>query len=183
MADQKRHCQALSMEPLDADLLRMVKWDRTSASIWFRHIIELTSLYYDRVATREALESDLRRLQQLGWIDGALAGQWVVTSNGEEAVTTARHWTFEIDEVLDERQTTREEVVVGRLTAGSVAFLIRGVFIVSRNGADIWIGHIGGVGATEDSGDFTFVALLTLLGMEDRLQQGDALRMDDPRIG
>jgi hypothetical protein len=69
-------------------------------------------------------------------------------------------------------------VVVGRLAAGSVTFFQGGDFIVSRDGADIGLGHVNGVGATEDSDDFVFVALLTL-GMEDRLQQGDALRMDE----
>ena len=46
----------------------------------------MTSLYYDRVATREALESQFYRLGQLGWIDRTLEGQWVITRSGEDAV-------------------------------------------------------------------------------------------------
>jgi hypothetical protein len=85
MVNPCRHCNAPAVDPLDAELLRLVNLDRDTATIWWRNIIGLTSVYYDRVATREALESELCRLQLLGWIDRTLQGQWVITRSGEEA--------------------------------------------------------------------------------------------------
>jgi len=48
------------MEPLHADLLRLVSWEEgrlggKTESIWFRHIIKLTSMYPDRIEKREDL--------------------------------------------------------------------------------------------------------------------------------
>jgi hypothetical protein len=175
------------MEPLDADLLRMVQWDGKTESIWFRHIIELTSLYFDRIPTRKALEEELHRLHRLGWIDSTAGGQWAITGAGIEALSTARQWAFEVDEVVDEivyedrtelvETVFHEVVVVGRLTAGSVAFFLGGDFTISRNGANSGGGHVSGVGSIEGD-DFAFVALLNP-GGDAQLQPGDALDMHE----
>ena len=137
----------------------------------------MTSLYHNRIETREALDSELYRLQQLGWIDRTLEWQWVITRPGEEAVSTAMQWTVEVDEIVDEQQDdVKEVVVVGRLTSGSVAFFLHGSFTVTRQRADIGGGFVNGFGTTEDSANPRYVALLTLPDMDDRLRQGDVLR-------
>jgi len=144
-------------------------------------------LYKERLTTRQGLQGELDRLQRLGWIDRTPQGRWLITDAGREALSAVQNWVFQVHEILDQEEGAREvvvgarEVVVaGRLTAGSVAFFLGGFFMVTRHGADIGGGFVNGVGTTEDSANPRFVALLTLLGMDDRLRQGDVLRMHDP---
>ena len=132
------------------------------------------------MTTRQELQGELDRLQRLGWIDRTPQDRWLVTDAGREALSAVQNWVFQVHEILGQEEGAREVVVVGRLTAGSVAFFLDGFFIVTRHGADIGGGVVNGVGTTEDSANPRFVALLTLLGMDDRLRQGDVLRMHDP---
>jgi hypothetical protein len=150
----------------------MMTNDRDIGSIWF--------LYKERLTTRQELQGELDRLQRHGWIDRTPQDRWLITDAGREALSAVQNWVFRVHEILDQEEGGREVVVRGRLTAGSVAFFLIGFFYVTRHGADIGGGFVNGVGTSEDSANPRFVALLTLLGMDDRLRQGDVLRMQDP---
>ena len=175
---------SVPVEPLEADLLGMTEdIDRDTATISF----QATRRMKDTLTTREALEGELRRLQDLGWIDLNPQDRWAITSAGREALSAAREFVFEVDDVLEVKedvQGDRQDIrVKGRLRSGSLTFF-QHAFAVLRDGVEEDLGgFIQEVRSTEDPGDLTLVVSLRLWGTDRHLKNGDLLRREETYIG
>lgn len=172
---RSEQCKALSVEPLDAHLLEMTEdIDRDTGTMFFvsRHISET-------LPTREALQGELLRLHGLGWIDLNPQNRWEITPAGREALSAARDFVFEVDDVLDEKAVDgrgQDTVVRGRLVSGSLTFF-HSVFAVRRDGAEgDLVGNIGEVRSSEDPAEITLMVSLRIWKPDRHLEQGDLLR-------
>ena len=110
----KAVCKALSVQRLDADLLALTEIDRDTGTIWF--------LYNKPLTTREELPGELHRLQSLGWIERTPKDRRLITSAGSEALSAARNWVFQVDQISQDEEYGRHATVIGRLLAGSMTF-------------------------------------------------------------
>jgi hypothetical protein len=158
------------VERLDADLLGQTKLDRDTGTIWF---------LYDRpLTTREQLSGELRRLQDLGWVERTPKDRWRITSAGRELLSAARDWTFQVDRISHDKEYGRHAVVIGGLLAGSRAYFVDPFcngFTITRDEAPGRTGCVESVGPAEDSTDTHLVVSLQL--SEDvRIRRGDLLR-------
>ena len=157
------------MERLDADLLELTEIDRDTGTIWF---------VYDRpLTTREELPGELRRLQGLGWIERTSKGRWTITGAGSEALSAARNWVLQVDEISHDQEDSQAATLTGRLIAGSMAFFAHPYcngFTIRRDDATEGTGWVNGIRPTDDVADPYVVVSLEFLE-SDRLQHGDLL--------
>ena len=173
----KAVCKALQVERLDADLLALTEIDRDTGTIWF--------LYHKPLTTREELPGELHRLQSLGWIEPTPEDRWAITGAGREALSAARNWGFQVDEISREKEGGQKAVVVGRLVTGSMSFFASPYFChftITRDGAAMGSGRVDDVRPTADPEDPCVVVSLELWEGE-RLEHGDLLRFREVWVG
>jgi hypothetical protein len=108
------------VERLEADLLQLTEGvDRNLGEIWFA--------YTRPLVTREELPSQLKRLEQRGWVRKTTRDRWIITEAGQTALTEAKCWVIAVTAV--ERQTFGDNrgwggcyLITGCLITGSVCF-------------------------------------------------------------
>lgn len=81
--------------------------------------------------------------------------QWLITSAGSEALSAARNWIFQIDQIIsqDKEEYDQHAIVIGRLLAGSMAFFGEpgwNAFTITRNDAPLRAGWVNNVRPTDD---------------------------------
>lgn len=128
----------------------MTEIDRDTGTIWF--------LYHRPLTTREELPGELNRLQDLGWIERTPKDRWLITSAGSEALSAARNWVFQADQISQDKEYGRHAAVIGRLLAGSMAFFADpdcNGFTIKRDNAPETIGWVRSVRSSDERGPFT----------------------------
>ena len=128
------------MERLDADLLELAQIDRDIGTIWF--------LYNRPLTTRMNLLDELRRLEDLGWIERTPKDRWLITNAGSKALSTAINWAFQVDQIYQDKEPGRQAMAIGRLLAGSMAYFAHphsNGFTIDRSGAPEKFGWVESV--------------------------------------